>query len=191
MGTPPCQQDLNGFKDPSKPVFLTRIYPYIHIMYPATFSEVLDQNRSDSSSSSRPSYLLTSSVSLCSRSFSGCLNTKVVLLHESFHLQPPFQRWFFWLHCVENQPACNRSHLFRGASTILRLPRLPVPVPDLLTVPGQGPLRVMASRQEKITTLETEETSLKTNLSQRVMRPTGAAGENGSADSYLQTRLDR
>lgn len=73
-------------------------------IYPATFSEGLKQNIFDSSSSRQPAYLLASSVFLCCRSFSGCLSTKEVLLHESFHLRPRFLIWFFWLHCVETSP---------------------------------------------------------------------------------------
>lgn len=172
MGAPPRQQDLNDLKDPSKPILITTTYPYNNTIYPATFSEVLNQNRSDSSSSSRPSYLLTSSVFLCSRSFSGCLNTKEALLHESFHLKPHFQSWFFLAALCWNQLACNLSHLFQDASKISCLPVCPRPQLSLEHPGNRRELWVHIKNNH----VGDRGDEFRTHLSQRVIRQTGASG---------------
>ena len=149
MGAPRCQQDLNAFEDPSKLVLKTTIYTYDNIIYPATFSKVLNQNRSESFSSCQPSYLLASTLLLRSISFSGCLNTKEVLLHKSFHLKPHFQSWFFWLHCVAtSQPLISHIHFKMLQSSRVSLSVCPRP-PLSLEHPGGTPDRVMMGSHQK------------------------------------------
>lgn len=155
------------------------MYPYNNIIYSATFSEVLNQNLSDSSSSRQPGYLLASAVFLCSRSFSGCLNTKEVLLHESFHLKPlKFSELALLATLCWNQPACNLSHQFQDASKILCLP---VCLSTSITVRGTPREPHSYGFTSKMTMLGTEETSLKhishSRWLDRLERPTKTAAQ--------------
>lgn len=156
MGAPPRQQDLNDLKDPSKPILITTTYPYNNMIYPATFSEVLNQNRSDSS---HPAGLVISSHRLSS--FVPEVSPAVWTQRRRYYTKAFISSLVFragssWLHCVETSSPVI-SHIYFKMLQRSRV-SLSVHVHNRpWNTPGTAESYGFTS---KITMLGTEETSL-------------------------------